>query len=96
MRRLRLLAGRGLLRLDCHCCPKRCHSESVRDGMLSLMCTHVGLDSDGIPEAGWEAGGRWSASSRRHHGQEPDIGRLAMIRDVGMKQTTLWWKDGVT
>eukprot|EP00966_Prymnesium_polylepis_P196684 4557489-Prymnesium_polylepis.1 len=27
----------------------------ARDGMLSLMCTHVGLDSGGIPEAGREA-----------------------------------------
>ena len=30
MWRLRLIAGRGTLRLDCHCCPRRCYGESVR------------------------------------------------------------------
>ena len=34
MRRLRLLAGRGSLRLDCHCWPKRCHGESVRKHVM--------------------------------------------------------------
>eukprot|EP00966_Prymnesium_polylepis_P278454 6433756-Prymnesium_polylepis.1 len=42
------------------------------------MRTHVGLDSGGILEAGRTAGGRWSAPLRRHHGREPDIGRLAV------------------
>ena len=35
MWRLRLLSRRGGLRLDCHCCPRRCHAESVRARLMA-------------------------------------------------------------
>ena len=37
MWRLRLIAGRGALRLDCHCCPRRCHGESVRARLVAAL-----------------------------------------------------------
>ena len=37
MRRLRLIAGCGALRLDCHFCPRRCHGESVRARLVAAL-----------------------------------------------------------
>jgi hypothetical protein len=39
MWRLRLIAGRGALRPDCHCCPRRCHAESVRARLMACFAS---------------------------------------------------------
>ena len=33
----REVGGRGALRLDCHCCPRRCHGESVRARLVAAL-----------------------------------------------------------